>query len=100
MPDPRPDAAPEHEARLALTPADFIRSLQAEEKLVLRLRDELYEASWERMERDLRSRLAGKPYIFKLVHRIETDLALIAFLRAYEARHGVDLGALRLGDVR
>ena len=94
MTHPRPAPSLDHEVRLALPPEEFLQTLQGEERLVLRLRDELYESSWERMEKDLRNRLAGKPYIFKLVHRIETDLALIALLRAYEARHGVDLQAL------
>ena len=82
------------EERLALAPPAFIRGLTPEERLLLSVREELYESSWTRMEADLRNRLAGKPYIFKLVNRIEMDLATIAFLRAYEAGHDVDLGAV------
>ena len=83
--------------RLDLDPAGIPAALSAEEKTLLTVRDELYEASWDRMEQDLRNRLTGKPYIFKLVNRIETDLAAIRFLRAYEERHRADLGRLVKG---
>jgi len=78
--------------RLSLGRDDFVRSLTLEERTLLIVRDELYEGSWERMETDLQHRLTGKPYIFKLVNRIETDLANIQTLRAYEERHHLNLG--------
>ncbi len=55
------------------------------------LKRELYEGSWDEMAADLQARLAGKPYIFKLAHRIEDDLGRIDRLRAIEQRYGVDL---------
>ena len=55
------------------------------------LKRELYEGSWDDMEADLRARLEGRPYIFKLASRITEDLERIARLRAFEAEHGVDL---------
>jgi hypothetical protein len=55
------------------------------------LKRELYEGSWDEMEADLRARLAGGPYIFKLVHRIEEDLNRIERLRRFEQGNGVDL---------
>ena len=66
--------------------------LSPEEKHLLLLRNELYDGSWEELETDLRNRLEGKPYIFRLFNRIEDDLARIARLRAYEDRYGVDSG--------
>jgi hypothetical protein len=71
--------------------ANFYQSLTEEETMLLTLRDELYGNSWERMETDLRDRLQGRPYIFKLVNRIEEDLERIQKLRSYEEEHGIDL---------
>jgi hypothetical protein len=69
----------------------YYDSLRQEEKMLLILRDELYGGSWDRMQKDLKDRLEGKPYIFKLVHRIEEDLVRIEVLRGYEDKHGVNL---------
>ena len=56
------------------------------------LKRELYEGSWDEMEADLRARLEGRPYIFRLAHRISEDLERIVRLRAFERQAGVDLG--------
>lgn len=69
---------------------DFLSHLSPEEIDLLLLRNELYGGLWEEMESDLRNRLEGKPYVFRLFHRIEDDLVRIARLRAYEERYGVD----------
>jgi len=74
--------------------AEFVRLLSPEEKMLITLRDELYVGSWERMLSDLRDRLKGRPYIFKLVNRIEEDLVRIERLQGYEAKHGVNLSDL------
>jgi hypothetical protein len=74
---------------------EFFRSLSREERQLILLRDELYDGSWDEMVEDLRDRLAGKPYIFKLMNRIEEDLARIERLRKYEGEQGVDLGRVR-----
>lgn len=71
--------------------ANFYQSLSEEETMLLTLRDELYGGSWDSMETDLRDRLRGRPYIFKLVNRIEEDLERIQKLRTYEEEHGIDL---------
>ena len=70
----------------------FADGMTREERMLVVLKRELYESSWSEMEADLRARLEGKPYIFKLVHRIEDDLARIERLRTFEASAGVDLG--------
>ena len=72
-------------------PRRFVAGLDQAEKLLLSIREELYEGSWESMVEDLEARLGGKPYIFKLSQRIESDLAAIGKLREYEQRHGVNL---------
>jgi hypothetical protein len=69
----------------------FARSLTAADRTFLAVRDELYGGSWEEVERDLRARLAGRPYIFKLATTIEEDLERIARLRRFEEEAGVDL---------
>ena len=66
--------------------------MSREEKQLLLLRNELYDGSWNEMEADLRNRLDRKPYIFRLMNRIEDDLARIDRLRAYEEENDVDLG--------
>jgi hypothetical protein len=70
---------------------NFYESLSEEETMLITLRDELYGGAWEKMEHDLRDRLQGRPYIFKLVNRIEEDLHRIEKLRGYEDDHGINL---------
>lgn len=78
----------------------YYQSLAQEEKMLLILRDELYSGQWEQMRRDLQDRLAGKPYIFKLVHRIEEDLVRIEKLSGYETKHGINLAAYAQKEVQ
>ena len=40
---------------------------------------------------DLRNRLAGKPYIFKLVNRIQDDIKRIEQMQEFESEHNIDL---------
>lgn len=70
----------------------YFDSLTPEERMLIVLRDELYGGSWDRMLQDLRDRLRGRPYIFKLVNRIQEDIARIEKLQEYEKKHGVNLG--------
>ncbi len=70
---------------------DFVAGLTSGERLLVALRDELYERSWEAMLRDLEDRLDKRPYIFKLSSRIETDMAAIEKMSRYEKEHGIDL---------
>lgn len=70
---------------------DFVSRLSNEQKMLVVLKAQLYGGSWEAMLDDLNNRLAGKPYIFKLVNRINEDVERIEVLRAFETEHGVDL---------
>ncbi len=63
-----------------------------DEHMLVVLKRELYDGDWDEMEADLRSRLEGRPYIFKLANRIGDDLRRISRLREFERCHGVDLG--------
>ncbi|HUT57259.1 MAG TPA: hypothetical protein VNA25_05230 [Phycisphaerae bacterium] len=70
----------------------FVRCMTSEERMLVVLKRELYEGSWDEMVADLQARLEGRPYIFKLAHRIADDLERITHLREFERQEGVDLG--------
>jgi hypothetical protein len=65
--------------------------LSTDERDLVILRDELYGGSWNDMLADLKNRMTGKPYVFKLVNRIEHDIENIERLRALEEEKGINL---------
>lgn len=69
----------------------FVANLNEQERMLVILQSELYEHSWQAMLNDLRNRLEGKPYIFKLAHRIQDDIARIEKLKAFEEEYAVTL---------
>ncbi len=69
----------------------FLAQLAEEERMLLLLQQELYDGDWQAMLTDLRNRLQGKPYIFKLANRINDDIARIERLEAFEKEHHVRL---------
>lgn len=71
----------------------FVAGLTADERMLITMRDELYDGSWEQMLKDLKDRLKGKPYIFKLVNRIQDDMQRIDKLSEYEKKHKVNLAS-------
>ena len=70
---------------------DYVSRLTEEHKMLVVLKLQLYGGSWEPMLDDLKNRLEGKPYIFKLVNRIKDDVDRIESMKKFEAEHGVDL---------
>ena len=70
---------------------DFVGGLSEESRMLVILKAQLYGGSWEPMLDDLRNRLAGKPYIFKLAHRIQDDIDRIQQMAEFEAEHNIDL---------
>lgn len=70
---------------------DFVRSLSDEHRMLVVLKAQLYDGSWEPMLDDLQNRLAGKPYIFKLANRIKDDIERIEEMQKFEAEHNIDL---------
>ena len=70
---------------------DFVRGLGNEHRMLVVLKAQLYGGRWDPMLDDLKNRLAGKPYIFKLNNRIKDDVDRIKELQAFEAEHKVDL---------
>lgn len=69
----------------------FYRSLSPEDILLLDLRDELYDGSWDEMAQDLEDRRAGRPYVFRLINQIEDDLLRIRRLGSFEKSHQINL---------
>jgi hypothetical protein len=70
---------------------DYVSSLSEESRMLVVLKAQLYAGSWEPMLDDLRNRLNGKPYIFKLVNRIQDDIERIEQIMEFEAAHNIDL---------
>ena len=70
---------------------NYISQLTQEDRMLLVLKKELYDGSWETMLKDLRSRLNGKPFILKLANRIEDDITRIEKLCAFEKMHNTNL---------
>jgi hypothetical protein len=78
-------------AVLDIDPQAFIAQLSDEEHMLIRLQKELYEGSWDAILNDLRNRLAGKPYIFKLPNKIRDDIARVKKLRYFEEQYDIKL---------
>lgn len=70
---------------------DFVRGLSEEHQMLVVLKAQLYDGKWEPMLDDLRNRLAGKPYIFKLASRIQDDIGRIEEMLEFETEHNIDL---------
>ncbi len=70
---------------------EYVKTLSTEHKMLVVLKAQLYSGSWAPMLDDLKNRLKGKPYIFKLTTRIREDVERIRQLQKFEADHEVDL---------
>ena len=86
------EISPSDTGAVSVDHESFVRSLTPEERQLIVLRDELYDGSWAEMRQDLEDRRDGRPYIFKLIDRIEEDLGRISRLSEYEERHDINLG--------
>jgi hypothetical protein len=69
--------------------------LTPEHDMLLRMRDTLYEGSWEDFRRDLQARLDGEPYVFEVLPAspemrltIESHLRLIGEMEGWEQARG------------
>jgi uncharacterized protein (DUF1786 family) len=71
--------------------SDFITGLSDEHRMLVILKAQLYGGTWEPMLDDLKNRLEGKPYIFKLANRIKDDIERIEQMRKFEEEHNIDL---------
>ena len=70
---------------------EYVERLSEEQRMLVILKAQLYGGRWEPMLEDLHNRLKGKPYIFKLVNRIQDDIERIEQMRHFEDEHKVDL---------
>jgi hypothetical protein len=70
---------------------DYLAQLSEECRMLAVLKKQIYGGSWEPMLDDLRNRLTGKPYIFKLANRIQDDIERIEEMSSFERDNGIDL---------
>jgi hypothetical protein len=71
--------------------SNFVKGLSEECRMLVVLKAQLYGGSWDPMLDDLKNRLSGKPYIFKLANRIQDDIERIEEMAEFEKEHNVDL---------
>ena len=71
--------------------SDFVGRLSEQKRMLIVLKSQLYDGSWDAMLDDLKNRLSGKPYIFKLANRIKDDIERIEQMKAFEQLHHIDL---------
>lgn len=76
---------------LSLVPVEFFKSLSKSDKMLISLRDELYDGDWETMIKDITNRMKGQPYLFKFINRAEKDIQSIKRIRAFEKEHEINL---------
>ena len=70
---------------------EYVASLSQEHRMLVVLKAQLYGGSWTPMIDDLKNRLSGKPYIFKLANRINDDIERIEKMQKFEVEHNIDL---------
>jgi hypothetical protein len=68
--------------------------LTPDEKMLVQLRDDLYEGRWIKFLDDLKKREQARPYMDKLVKRIKADIKRIDALQSYEFNNHVNLADL------
>ena len=91
MAEPIQNNDKEDEQAVSKAVSNYVSSLSEEYQLLVTLKSQLYSGKWESMLDDLRNRLSGKPYIFKLAHRIEDDVERIEEMIEFETEHNIDL---------
>jgi hypothetical protein len=70
---------------------DFVTRMNKEYRILVILKAQLYGGHWKAMLKDLRKRLAGKPFVFKLPNIISEDIKRIEEMQEFEKVHNVDL---------
>ena len=76
---------------MSLTPEEFFGSLTKSDRMLISLRDELYDGCWDTMIEDISNRMKGQPYLFKFVNRAEKDIQSIKKISSFEKEHGINL---------
>jgi len=85
------DGSAASQSNISKVVSDFVKGLSEEHRMLIVLKAQLYGGTWEPMLDDLRNRLDGKPYIFKLANRIQDDIERIEQMQEFEAEHKIDL---------
>ena len=91
MAEPVEKTGNKDQAALSDSVSSFVSGLTEEQRMLIILKAQLYDGSWEPMLEDLRNRLNGKPYIFKLANRIQDDIERIERMAVFEAENNIDL---------
>jgi len=91
MDEPSKNSNKDGKASVSNVLSDFVDSLSDEHRMLVVLKAQLYGGTWEPMLDDLKNRLVGKPYIFKLVNRIKDDIERIQQMQNFEKEQNVDL---------
>lgn len=91
MDKPNKKSVKSKDAALNKAGSEYVAALSDEHRMLVVLKAQLYGGTWEPMLDDLRNRLSGKPYIFKLVNRIKNDIERIEEMEKFEAENDVDL---------
>ena len=89
---------------MAMAPADASHEpgfpLTPDHRMLLQMRDTLYEGSWDDFVRDLRARAESRPHVFETVpdttgmkDTIARHLSLIEQMKAWESTHHQTLSA-------
>ena len=73
-------------------PYDVLKTLSQQDKVLIICNYQLYDGDWDAIERDLRERLAGRPFVLKLGQRIKEDLKRVKRLRKIEKQYEIKLG--------
>lgn len=91
MDEPSVNSKKDGKTRVNKVLSDFVDRLSDEHRMLVVLKAQLYGGTWEPMLDDLKNRLVGKPYIFKLVNRIKDDIERIQQMQNFEEEQNVDL---------
>lgn len=91
MAEPAGNSDKDSDTAVSKVVGDYVKGLSEEHRLLVVVKSQLYDGSWEHMLDDLRKRLSGKPYIFKLANRVRDDIERVEEMQRFEAEHGVDL---------
>lgn len=91
MAEPIKNSEKSSETSVSEAVSEFVSGMSDEQRMLVVLKAQLYDGVWEPMLDDLKNRLAGKPYIFKLANRIHDDIERIERMAEFEAEHHIDL---------
>lgn len=69
-----------------------LKSLSEQDKVLIVCNYQLYDDNWNAMEKNLKNRLEGRPYVLKLGERIREDLERVKRLREIENKFDIKLG--------